>query len=160
LHLFLLPPYVLYTSPKSVLVSSPTWGSRPDFCYCQLRVCFVGCPLWREDRSVVCNCCWPSPARSFSGPVSDSRLSQLGGPGPHIYIPQEQGAQLYPQAMVPLLSPPATRRVTVQAFGLVLARAYLSRLILPVLTTRPMFGLGYKSWSSLLGMCDFLYFRS
>jgi hypothetical protein len=25
------------------------------------------CPLWREDGSVVYNCCWPSPAQSFSG---------------------------------------------------------------------------------------------
>jgi hypothetical protein len=24
--------------------------------------------LWREDGSVVYNCCWPSPAQSFSGP--------------------------------------------------------------------------------------------
>jgi hypothetical protein len=28
----------------------------------------VGCSLWREDGSVVYNCCWPSPAQSFSGP--------------------------------------------------------------------------------------------
>jgi hypothetical protein len=56
--------------------------------------------LWREDGSVVCNCCWPSPTHSRvrvprdSWPyfiVSDSRLPQPGGPGPHIYIPQEQG---------------------------------------------------------------------
>jgi hypothetical protein len=25
-------------------------------------------PLWREDESVVYNCCWSSPAQSFSGP--------------------------------------------------------------------------------------------
>jgi hypothetical protein len=25
-------------------------------------------PLWREDGSVIYNCCWLSPARSFSGP--------------------------------------------------------------------------------------------
>jgi hypothetical protein len=24
--------------------------------------------LWREDRSVIYNCCWSSPAHSFSGP--------------------------------------------------------------------------------------------
>jgi hypothetical protein len=24
--------------------------------------------LWRADGSVICNCCWPSPAQSFSGP--------------------------------------------------------------------------------------------
>jgi hypothetical protein len=28
----------------------------------------VAYPLWREDRSVTYNCCWPSPVQSFSGP--------------------------------------------------------------------------------------------
>jgi hypothetical protein len=28
---------------------------------------YVGRSLWREDGSVVYNCCWPSPAQSFSG---------------------------------------------------------------------------------------------
>jgi hypothetical protein len=28
----------------------------------------VGHPLWREDGSVFCLCCWPLPAQSFSGP--------------------------------------------------------------------------------------------
>jgi hypothetical protein len=28
----------------------------------------VGRSLWREDGSVVYNCCWPSPAQSFSSP--------------------------------------------------------------------------------------------
>jgi hypothetical protein len=36
----------------------------------QLQVCWCGCPLWWEDRSVVYNCCWPLPAQSFSGPSS------------------------------------------------------------------------------------------
>jgi hypothetical protein len=27
----------------------------------------VGRPLWREDRSVFCICCWPLPVQSFSG---------------------------------------------------------------------------------------------
>jgi hypothetical protein len=44
----------------------------------------VGRSLWREDGSVVYNCCWSSPAQAFPGPspwdswpyftVSDSRL--------------------------------------------------------------------------------------
>jgi hypothetical protein len=29
---------------------------------------FVERPLWREDGSVICTCCWPLPAQSFSGP--------------------------------------------------------------------------------------------
>jgi hypothetical protein len=28
---------------------------------------FVGRPLWLDDRSVFCICCWPLPAQSFSG---------------------------------------------------------------------------------------------
>jgi hypothetical protein len=28
----------------------------------------LGRTLWRDDGSVVYNCCWPSPAQSFSGP--------------------------------------------------------------------------------------------
>jgi hypothetical protein len=29
----------------------------------------VGRCLWRQDGSVVCNCCWPSSTQSFSGPI-------------------------------------------------------------------------------------------
>jgi hypothetical protein len=28
----------------------------------------LGRPLWREDESAVCSCCWPLLAQSFSGP--------------------------------------------------------------------------------------------
>jgi hypothetical protein len=35
---------------------------------CYGLVFFVGRPLWREDGSVFCICCWPLPAQSFSGP--------------------------------------------------------------------------------------------
>jgi hypothetical protein len=36
----------------------------------QLRSCFFFCgaPLWRDDVSVCCICCWSSPAQSSSGP--------------------------------------------------------------------------------------------
>jgi hypothetical protein len=41
---------------QSVLVSRPVWGSWPDINYClTLTVLSLGGrPLWREDRSVVC----------------------------------------------------------------------------------------------------------
>jgi hypothetical protein len=42
--------------PRSLLLS--------DSC----RFVDVGRSLWREDDSVVHNCCWPSPAQSLSGP--------------------------------------------------------------------------------------------
>jgi hypothetical protein len=34
----------------------------------QLGSSFVGRPLWREDWSVFCICCWPLPAQYFLGP--------------------------------------------------------------------------------------------
>jgi hypothetical protein len=46
-------------------------GLRPDF-YFRTSDSYVldsvGRPLWREDGSVFCICCWPLPAQSFSGP--------------------------------------------------------------------------------------------
>jgi hypothetical protein len=72
----------------------------------QLRFVDMGRLPWREDGSVVYNCCWPSLAQSFSGPsqrdswpyftVSDSRLPELGGSGLIIYIPQWQCAPVIP----------------------------------------------------------------
>jgi hypothetical protein len=63
-------------------------------------------PLWREDGSVVYNCCClrqrnHSQVRVPQGSwphftVSDLRLPQPGGPGPCIYIPQEQGGPVIP----------------------------------------------------------------
>jgi hypothetical protein len=47
----------------------PIWGLRPDLYYSDsCRFVDVGRSLWRENGSVVYDCCWPSPAQSFSGP--------------------------------------------------------------------------------------------
>jgi hypothetical protein len=66
----------------------------------------VGRPLWRENGAVAYNCQWSSPAKSFLSPsptrlssyftVSDSRLLQPVGPGPRVYIPQEQDGPVIP----------------------------------------------------------------
>jgi hypothetical protein len=49
--------------------------------------------------------------------VSDPRLPQPVGIGPHIYITQEQGGQvIHPRHWVPLSSPLTTRRATVEVF--------------------------------------------
>jgi hypothetical protein len=85
----------------SVWCQAPIWGPIPDFCSFKT---VAGLLMWGV---LSYNCCWFSPVQSFSGPrpsglitifnVSDSRLSQTGGPGPRIYIPQEQGGPLiYP----------------------------------------------------------------
>jgi hypothetical protein len=38
------------TDGQTVLVSSRIWGTRPDFCYCQLRVCSCGAPSLMRGR--------------------------------------------------------------------------------------------------------------
>jgi hypothetical protein len=47
---------------------APIWSLRPDFYYCQdsCGFVYVGRFLRREDGSVLYNCCWHSPAQSFS----------------------------------------------------------------------------------------------
>jgi hypothetical protein len=93
---------------QSVLVSSPHLGLMTRFLLLSDNCGFVdmGRPLWREDGSVVYNCCclrqrshsqvrvprgsWPH----FT--VSDLRLPQPKGPGSCIYIPQEQGGPVIP----------------------------------------------------------------
>jgi hypothetical protein len=67
-------------------------------------------PLWREDGSVIYNCCWPSPAQLFSGPSPVRLMTTFyslrfetphpGGPGPRIYIPKEQGGPVIPPGTV------------------------------------------------------------
>jgi hypothetical protein len=81
---------------------------------------------WREDGSTVYNCCWPSPAQSFSGP-SPARLiafllSQIETPpawrarSPCLY-PSVTGWPSYaPRHWVPFSSPPTTRRAPVEVF--------------------------------------------
>jgi hypothetical protein len=55
---------------QSVLVSSTHLGLTTNFLLLLDSCGFVdvGHSLWREDGCVVYNCCWPSPAQSFSGP--------------------------------------------------------------------------------------------
>jgi hypothetical protein len=68
----------------------------------QLRVCWCGAlSLWREVGCVVYNCCWPSPAQSFSGqgPV---RLVSI------FYCLRF--------SRLSFSSPPTTRRATVEVF--------------------------------------------
>jgi hypothetical protein len=62
----------------------------------------VGRLVWREDGSIVYNCCWPSPMQSFSGSSPAGLMTtfywlrfeflQPGGPGPSIYIPHKHGS--------------------------------------------------------------------
>jgi hypothetical protein len=76
----------------------------------------AGRPLWREDRYVVHNFYWPSPAQSFSGPSPAGLMTifyclrfetnQTGGPVSYILIAQRHGGP--DTHWVPFSSPPAT----------------------------------------------------
>jgi hypothetical protein len=88
---------------QSVLASKPFWGFWPDFLILSDTYGFVdmGRPLWREDGYVFYNCCClrqrsHSQVRDPLGSwppftISELRLPQPGGPGPCIYIRQEEG---------------------------------------------------------------------
>jgi hypothetical protein len=63
-------PYVTTDSQSASLSwnKAPIWGLRSDINYClTITVLFCGGPLWREDGSVSCICCWPTPVQSFLG---------------------------------------------------------------------------------------------
>jgi hypothetical protein len=66
----------------------------------QLRSCFfMGLPLEREDGSVICICCWPLPAQSFS-----------------VRVPWDsQSYFTLSDLRLPFSSPPTTRRVQCRA---------------------------------------------
>jgi hypothetical protein len=98
-----------FTANQFILLPSPLRLTAIIFCLHWTPAVIVPTshPLWRQDGSVVYNCCWPSLAQSSSGPspagmmtifpVSDSRCPQPSWrPGPHIYIPQEQGGPVIP----------------------------------------------------------------
>jgi hypothetical protein len=99
------------TDGQSVSLSwnkAPVWGLRPDFYYCQTVAGLLMRGALSEERAGLSFTIVVGPRqRSHSEilvslnscpyfTVSDSRLPQPGGPGPHIYIPQEQGGPVIP----------------------------------------------------------------
>jgi hypothetical protein len=97
--------YVTTDGPSACLswCQAPIWGLRPDFYY---RQTVAGLLMWGalcDERTGLSFTIVAGPRqRSHSWvrdprdswpyfTVSDSRLPQPGGPGPRIYIPQEQG---------------------------------------------------------------------
>jgi hypothetical protein len=80
---------------QSLLVSSIHLGLTTRFLFLSDRCGFVdvGGSLWRERSHSWVRV--PRDSRPYFT-VSDSRLPQPGGPGPRIYIPQEQGGPVLP----------------------------------------------------------------
>jgi hypothetical protein len=74
---------------------------------------YVGRPFWQEDGRVIYNCCWTSPAQSFSSPspavlMTIFRCLRFETPptwrarSPYLSA-RNRVAQLYPQALGSLL---------------------------------------------------------
>jgi hypothetical protein len=87
---------------------APIQGLRPDFYYCQTVACLLMWSALSDERTgqpftVAAgprqrrhSWVWvPRDSRTYYA-VSDSRLHQPRGPGPRIYIPQEQGHPVIP----------------------------------------------------------------
>jgi hypothetical protein len=97
-------------------ISSPwrqaLWDPRPVILFSNWTLAVIvttSHPLWREDRSVVYNCCclrqrshsqvWVPRGSWPHFTVSDLRLPQPGGPGPLFISPRNRVARLYPQTL-------------------------------------------------------------
>jgi hypothetical protein len=85
-----------------VFVSGSFWDRWPDFNFfeCQFFLLRLRRPLWLEDRSVICSVItyWLESRRACNHTLlSHLRLPQPGGPGPRIYIPQEQRGRVQSQ---------------------------------------------------------------
>jgi hypothetical protein len=116
---------------KSVLGSSPIWGSRPGFCYCKTD---AGLLIWdalSEDRTGLSFKIAAGPRQRFHSrvqiawdlwpyfTVSDSRLPQIGGLYSRIYIPSYN-----PAHWIPFSLPSTTRRVAVEVFKTASKRSF------------------------------------
>jgi hypothetical protein len=93
---------------QSVLVSSTHLGFTTTFLFLSDSCGFCWCEALSDERTDLpftiaagprqCSHSWvqvPQDSWPYFN-VSDSRLPQPGGPGPHIYIPQEQGGPVIP----------------------------------------------------------------
>jgi hypothetical protein len=75
----------------------------------------AGSPLWRDDRSVVYNCCWISPAQSFPGPNLSGLLTIFRNLRFEILQPGGIGWPSYTAGhWAPFSSPLRTRRATAE----------------------------------------------
>jgi hypothetical protein len=120
------------TDGQSAILSgcqAPHMGPKTRFLLLSDNCGFVhvGRPLRREDGSVVYNCCWASPAQSFSGWSSTGLMTIIyclrlktvptwRARSPYLYPPVTGWPSYTPRHWVPFSSPPTTRRATVEVF--------------------------------------------
>jgi hypothetical protein len=119
------------TSSESVSMSwyrAPLWDLRPDITSCpnvavwNLRLVSVGCPLWREDGSVVCSVStqWSESrrTRNHTLTVSSETPPTWRARSPYLYPPGRGWPSYTPGHWVPFTSTLTTRRATVEVFNL------------------------------------------
>jgi hypothetical protein len=112
-----------------LLVSSTRLGLMTRFLLLSDSCGFVdvGCSLWQENGSAVHSCCRSSSALSFSGPSPGGLVTifyclKFETPptwrarSPYLYPPGTGWPSYTPRHWVPFLSPPMTRRDTVEVF--------------------------------------------
>jgi hypothetical protein len=112
-------------------MSSTHLRPQLDFYYCQTVLGLLIQNTLSDDRegSVVYNCCWSSPAQSFSG-LSPAGLMIISyclrfetsptwrARSPYLYPPGTGWPSYTPQHWVPFSSPPTTQRAMVGLFEL------------------------------------------
>jgi hypothetical protein len=120
--------------PVSLGVKPPSGAPKTRIYYVrELRVCWCGRTLWREDGSVVYKCCWSSPAQSFLSPGPAGFMTLVyclrfeTPPTWRVSLPY-----LYPSGIgwpsyttkywVPFSSPLTTRRARVEVFKVACTR--------------------------------------
>jgi hypothetical protein len=83
--------------------------------------------LWREDESVIYNCCWSSPSQSFSGQIPTGLMTtyyflRFEAPptwrvrSPYLYPPGIWWLCCTPKHWISFSTSPTTRRATVEVF--------------------------------------------
>jgi hypothetical protein len=113
----------LTVSQQSFLVSSIHLWLKTRFLLLSDSCGFVDvrCPLWREDGSVIYNCCWLLPAQPFldlspAAPMTIFYCLRLQTPptwrarSPYLHPPGTGWPSYTPRQWVPLSSPPTTCR--------------------------------------------------
>jgi hypothetical protein len=100
-----------------ILVSSPPSGAY-DQILITVRHLLICCCVWRENGCVVYNCCWASPAQSFSEPNPAGLRSETSPTWRtrclHSYAPGRGWSSYTSRHWVPFSSPPASCRATVE----------------------------------------------
>jgi hypothetical protein len=93
--------YILQRSVGHLFVWSPYLGLIIRFLLLSdsFVIVDVGRPFWREDKSLVYNHCWHSPAQSFILLPQTRELSGWRIRSSYLYPPRNRAAQLYPQPL-------------------------------------------------------------